>query len=213
MPLLPPDLLSGYKRFRDTRYREEAVRYSELADGQSPHTMIIACADSRVDPGTIFGVAPGELFVVRNVANLVPPCTDSPDGLHGTSAALEFAVNGLGIRHVVVMGHGGCGGVAASLATAENKAVGQFIAPWVDLLSATRDKIVADKDLSSAAARQTALEHGGIQQSLENLLTFDFVANAVRAGTLSLHGAWFSIGDGMLHWLDPDTGLFETVDV
>jgi carbonic anhydrase len=213
MTTLPSDLLSGYKRFRSTRYREEAARYSDLADGQAPETVIIACADSRVDPATIFGAAPGELFVVRNVANLVPPCTDSPDGLHGTSAALEFAVNGLGVRHIVVMGHGGCGGVAASLATAENKSVGRFIAPWVELLSVQRDRIIANASLADPADRQLALEHGGIRQSLENLMTFDFVADAVAGGALTLHGAWFAIGPGLLHWLNRDTGAFETIDV
>ena len=212
MTTLPRDLLSGYKRFRTTRYREEAQRYTELAAGQSPQTMIIACADSRVDPATIFGAAPGELFVVRNVANLVPPFEDTPGDLHGTSAALEFAVCQLGVSDIVVLGHGGCGGVSASLATAENRSVGQFIGPWVELLSAQRDRILADGGLTDQAERQTALEYGGICQSLDNLRTFDFVSDAIAAGALTLHGAWFSIGNGILHWLDRDTGAFETID-
>lgn len=212
MTSLPPDLLSGYRRFRSTRYREEATRYAALADGQSPQTMIVACADSRVDPATIFGAAPGELFVVRNVANLVPPCVDSLTSLHGTSAALEFAVTQLGVKNVVVMGHGGCGGVSASLASVEDKSVGRFITPWVGLLSAQRDRIMADGTLKDPLERQTALEHGGIRQSLHNLMTFSFVSDAVAAGSLTLHGAWFSIGDGILYWFNSDTGGFETVD-
>jgi carbonic anhydrase len=212
MTSLPPDLLSGYRRFRAFRYREEADSYAALADSQSPRTMIIGCADSRVDPATIFGAAPGELFVVRNVANLVPPCIDTPSDLHGTSAALEFAVTGLGIQNIVVMGHGGCGGVSASLASADNVSVGHFIGPWVELLASSRDRVIANTDLTDPAARQTALEHLGIRQSLENLMSFAFVSEGVAEGNVSLHGAWFSIGNGILHWLNQETGEFETID-
>jgi carbonic anhydrase len=212
MTALPQNLLSGYERFRTNRYREEARRYAELADGQSPGTMIIACADSRVDPATIFGAAPGELFVVRNVANLVPPCSTSTSDLHGTSAAIEFAVCQLGIRHIVVMGHGNCGGISASLATAENKSVGQFVKPWVDLLSDSRDAILADKSLTDQPARQTALEHEGVCLSLENLMSFPFVSEAVAANQLALHGVWFAIGSGILHWFNGDAGRFETIE-
>ena len=213
MTSLPADLLSGYRRFRSSRYREEANRYAALADSQSPKTMIIACADSRVDPATIFGAAPGELFVVRNVANLVPPWSDAADGLHGTSAALEFAVSELGVQNIVVLGHGGCGGVSASLATADNETVGQFIGPWVELLSASRDRVLADGSLKDMAARQTALEHNGIRQSLENLMSFSFVSDAVSQWGLTLHGAWFSIGNGILHWFNQESGAFETIEV
>jgi carbonic anhydrase len=212
MTTLPPALTSGYKRFRGTRYREEALRYTQLADGQSPQTLIIACADSRVDPATIFGAAPGELFVVRNVANLVPPCSTTPSDLHGTSAALEFAVCQLGVRDIVVMGHGDCGGVAASLAAAENRPVGQFVAPWVDLLSHSRDNILADKSLTDQSARQTALEHDGICLSLENLMSFAFVADAIATKRLALHGVWFAIGSGILHWFNGETGRFESIE-
>lgn len=211
MTSLPPELVAGYRRFRSSRYQEEANRYADLKDGQSPGTMIIACADSRVDPATIFGAAPGELFVVRNVANLVPPCVDTLLSFHGTSAAVEFALTDLGVKNIVVMGHGGCGGVAASLATAENKSVGKYIAPWVDLLSAARDRVTADETLKTPVARQHALEQLGIRLSLENLMTFPFVSSAVADGSLMLHGAWFSIGDGILHWFNEDTGAFEFV--
>jgi carbonic anhydrase len=130
-PASPPSaLIDGYKRFRGTRYPKEAARYAGLAEGQQPKTMLIACADSRVDPATIFGVAPGELFIVRNVANLVAPCVAPGASLHGTSAASEFAVNSLGVEDIVVMGHGRCGGIAASLAEAEDRPIEQFIAPW-----------------------------------------------------------------------------------
>lgn len=196
MKIPPESLTEGYARFRSGRYLEESDRYAALSDGQSPETMVIACADSRVDPATIFSAAPGELFVVRNVANLVPPCMPHGASLHGTSAALEFAVESLKIRNIVVLGHRGCGGVAASLAAAENKPVGQFIEPWVKLLDPARET------LGDAEDRQTALEHAGIRQSLHNLMSFPFVATAVGEGRLALYGAWFSIGAGELHWLD-----------
>ena len=207
MTVPPPSLIQGYRQFRATRYREEAERYARLADGQAPKTMIIACADSRVDPATIFGVAPGELFIVRNVANLVPPCVAPSASLHGTSAALEFAVEALRVENIVVMGHGGCGGIAASLAEADDRPIGPFITPWVSLLKGARDNMLAD----APDDPQTALEHAGIRQSLAHLMSFPFIASAVTEGRLTLHGAWFAIGLGELHWLNGETGRFETI--
>ena len=204
---IPSDLLSGYQRFRDTRYNQEERHYRQVAQGQSPNTMVIGCADSRVDPATIFDAKPGELFVVRNIAALVPPFEE--DGTyHGTSAAIEFAVTSLEVKRIVVLGHGLCGGVAASLAAAESRPVGRFIGPWVKMLDAVRDELLERASSCDAAARQKALEHMAIQQSLENLMTFPFVATAVEDGALSLEGAWFSIAEGKLKWLDWDSGAF-----
>ena len=132
---------------RAGRYQHEVERYLSLAAGQQPHTMIIGCADSRVDPATIFAAGPGELFVVRNVAALAPPYEESI-GYHGTSAALEFAVDGLGVAQIVVMGHSFCGGVQAALAAAEDRPVGRFIRPWVELLSEKRDALLADPGMT-----------------------------------------------------------------
>lgn len=208
--MIPATLLDGYDRFRRDRFRDEEARYRQLADGQDPDTMIIACADSRVDPATIFAAAPGELFVVRNVAALVPPY--QPDaGYHGTSAALEFAVTGLGVRNIVVMGHGLCGGVAAALDAADNGPRGQFIGPWVDLLSPVRDEMLADRTVSGADQRQRALEWLGVLYSIGNLRTFPFVRDSVEAGRLQLHGAWFSIAEAELYWHGAETGAFEAV--
>jgi carbonic anhydrase len=202
MTIRPPQrLLEGYRRFKKERYPSEAERFAELARGQAPATMVIACADSRVDPATIFSAAPGELFVVRNVAALVPPYQENA-GYHGTSAALEFAVTGLQVTDVVVLGHGLCGGIAAALTDAQNRPVGRFIKPWVDLLSPMRDAVVADDTLSTPEERQLALELLGVKQSLANLATFPFVQSAVDAATLKLHGAWFSIANAELHWLN-----------
>lgn len=207
---IPNDLLDGYRRFRSERFAQEADRYRQLAGEQRPATMVIGCADSRVDPATILGAAPGELFVVRNVAALVPPCEEH-GAYHGTSAAVEFAVTGLRVSRILVLGHGRCGGVAAALARGEQLPVGRFIGPWVELLAAPRDKVVQQIQASHADQRQRALERLAIVQSIANLASFPFVAQAVSAGQLRLEGAWFSIGDGVLEWLNRDAGVFEPV--
>jgi carbonic anhydrase len=208
--VIPPQLADGYRRFREERYVREAERYRALAGGQVPSTMIIACADSRVDPASIFSAAPGELFVVRNVAAIVPPAEQS--GLyHGTSAAIEFAVTALKISHVVVMGHGLCGGIAASLAAVGSAPLGQYLGPWVSLLSGVRDELLAHEPSGDPRRRQKALEQLAIGYSLANLATFSFVGIAVAERRLSLHGAWFSIADGELEWLDRETGAFERI--
>lgn len=209
--MVPAPLLEGYRRFREDRFATEEARYRDLAGGQSPDTMIIACADSRVDPATIFAAAPGEMFVVRNVAAIVPPCQIDA-GYHGTSAALEFAVTILGVRNIVVMGHGLCGGVAASLGAAENRPPGQFIGPWVELLSPVRDRMLADGTAREPEDRQRALERMGVLFSLANLRSFPFLADAIAADRLTLHGAWFSIAEGALYWYDMATGRFAAVD-
>ena len=208
--MIPTPLLDGYRRFRQERLDAEKARYRELAAGQSPETMIIGCADSRVDPATIFAAAPGELFVARNVAALVPPC-EADAAYHGTSAALEFAVTELKVRRIVVMGHGLCGGVAASLGAAANKPPGRFIGPWIELLSPVRDDILAAT--GDGARRQRLLEQRSILLSIANLKSFPFVVEAVDAGRLALHGAWFSIAEAELHWYDADANAFLPVKV
>lgn len=203
----PEEMIEGYRSFRRGIYKEQAELYETLAAGQNPNVMLIGCADSRAEPSDIFNAAPGQLFVVRNVANLVPPY-ETGGGQHGVSAALEFAVTALEVEHIVIMGHGGCGGVQASLSAADDKPVGQFIAPWVELLNEARDKVLADKpeDL------QTALEFAGVDTSLKNLMSFPFVAERVNAGKLHLHGAWFAIALGQLYWRSADTGKFELIE-
>ena len=203
------DLIAGYRRFRQGRFREASQLFRRLRDGQQPATMILACADSRADPSMIFDAAPGELFVVRNVGALAPPYEESI-GLHGVSAAVEFAVTQLKVRQIVVMGHGGCGGVAALLSAAADRPMGRFIAPWVEIAAPARDAVLADESIPRADW-QEAVEHGAVGQSLTNLMTFPFVRDAVAAGELNMDGAWFSIGRGALHWRDPATSKFEIV--
>jgi len=199
----PADLVQGYHQFKAGKYAQQADLYEALSDGQKPPVMVISCCDSRVDPGDIFDVLPGQFFVVRNVANLVPPCSCS-DHNHAESAALEFAVTGLGVQHILVLGHAACGGVKAALSAANGQPAGKFIAPWVELLDKPRQAVLA----SGKQDKQTALEHAGIVSSLDNLMTFSFIEDAVEAGKLSLHGAWFAIETAELSWYDQGSGDF-----
>ncbi|MEI6156277.1 MAG: carbonic anhydrase [bacterium] len=193
-------LSAGYRRFRAGRYNDERVRYDELArDGQKPRTLIIACSDSRSAPETIFDAGPGELFVVRNVAALVP--IYAPDSKsHGASAALEFAVLGLEVSSIVVMGHGRCGGVAAALEPSARLSETDFIGAWVADLRALAAG-VPNASPSAPTERQRLIEHLSVQQSLMNLRTFPWIAERERSGNLTLHGAWFDISLGELHAL------------
>ncbi|WP_326524287.1 carbonic anhydrase [Sphingomonas sp.] len=201
------NLIEGYYRFRGGEWLEERERWSELAEGQSPKVMVIACSDSRVDPATIFGSRPGEVFVVRNVAALVPPF-DASGGLHGVSAALEFAVTKLGIEEIVVLGHGACGGVSAALTQSLADAKpgeGGFVAEWIGLLDEAREKVVCKHGVTDAG--QTALEQEGVRVSIANLKTFPFVRKGLSEGRLSIHGAVFAIADGKLRVLEGDNGF------
>jgi len=193
-------LIAGYHRFRAETWPRERARFEALAaQGQAPHTMIIACSDSRVDPQLIFAAAPGELFIVRNVANLVPPYM--PDAaFHGTSAAVEFAVRVLRVRHLVVMGHALCGGVKALLDGAPIEA-DDFVAGWMAI--AARARMVALR-CEAVAARQEIAEHEAVRISLENLRSFPWVGAAIAAGSLTLHGAHFGVATGRLVLLQPD---------
>ncbi|MEL6289662.1 MAG: carbonic anhydrase [Pseudomonadota bacterium] len=208
---LPSRLVDGYRAFRSGVYLDEKARYEKLADiGQTPQTMIISCCDSRAAPETIFNASPGELFVVRNVANLVPPY--EPDGAyHSTSAALEFAVQALKVNTVLVMGHARCGGVQAALTPdLAPLSEGDFIGKWIDLLSAPAEAVTADAEISEGE-RQTALERTSVRYSIANLRTFPYVAKLEEAGELTLAGAWFDISSGELWGLDPESGRFSMV--
>ena len=198
------DLVSGYHRFRSAGYATQRDRWEELAQGQSPKIMVIACSDSRVDPAQVFDTSPGEIFVVRNVANLVPPF-EADGSRHGVSAALEFAVTQLQVSEVVVMGHGSCGGVNAAMTHAFAGAEpgrGGFIAHWVDMLDEARDRIVAEHGTGPDAIYELELET--VRVSLANLRTFPFIPEREAAGTLKLRGAYFAIRDGVLHVMDEE---------
>ncbi|TIV56032.1 MAG: carbonic anhydrase [Mesorhizobium sp.] len=191
------------------RYPTESDRYRSLArDGQAPETMIVACCDSRSAPEAIFDAGPGELFVLRNVANLVPPY--EPDGeYHSTSAALEFAVQSLKVKNIVVMGHGRCGGIRAALDTnSAPLSPGDFIGKWMSLIAPAAET-VASSTMMTTTERQTALERISIRYSLANLRTFPCVSILEGKGKLSLYGAWFDISTGELWVMNKETGDFE----
>ena len=202
-------LLAGYRRFRSQSWPAQRERWEELAEGQSPRIMVIACSDSRVDPAQIFDARPGELFVVRNIANLVPPF--EPDNhYHGVSAALEFGVTQLEVDELVVMGHGFCGGCAAALTGQFDHAApgaGHFIAHWIDMLRGARDRIRAEHPALDRPAFQ-AMEQEGVRLSLRNLRSFPWIAEREAAGTLKLHGSIFAVSDGVLHVLDEASDAF-----
>ncbi len=203
-------LIEGYHRFRDDAYPSQKVRYDALSSsGQSPSVMIISCCDSRVDPATVFDTEPGQAFVVRNVANLVPPFEQS-SGLHGVSAAIEFAILGLKVKHIVVMGHGMCGGCRAALTQemhGNQPGEGGFIADWISLLDDARQPIAEALGTQGREAER-AMEHAAVKVSLSNLRSFPCVRRNERDGSLKLHGSYFSISDGQLHILDEATGSF-----
>ena len=206
------ELVSGYRRFRQTGWAEDRDRWSALTEGQEPKVMVIACSDSRVDPSQIFDVAPGEIFVVRNVAAMVPPFETTP-GHHGVSAALEFAVQFLKVREIVVMGHGMCGGCNAALTQSMHgtePGQGGFIADWIDLLDDAREGVVAAHGTEGREA-QRAMELAAVKVSLANLRTFPCVEELEKRGRLHLRGAFFAITDGVLHLLDEETGEFSPV--
>ncbi len=201
-------LIEGYRRFKAIGWQLQRQRWNDLAEKQSPKLMVIACSDSRVDPTIIFDTSPGEIFVVRNVANMVPPFETTP-GRHGVSAALEFAVTQLEIPEIVVLGHQDCGGCGAALSQRfENKAPGEggFIANWISLLDEAREKVVAEHGEGEEALH--ALEREAVKVSLGNLRTFPCIRSREREGRIALHGAYFAVANGLLHLLDEATGEF-----
>jgi carbonic anhydrase len=205
------NLLEGYRRFRANKFESERGRWHDLAEGQSPRAVVIACSDSRADPATIFDTDPGEIFVVRNVANLVPPF-EPGGGRHGVSAALEFAVTQLEVPEIVVMGHESCGGINAALTGKFRGAPageGGFVATWMEQIDGPAAQIAHSHGTGDEAQRE--LEEVAIRQSLANLRTFPFVADREKAGRLKLVGCHFSIRDGELWLLDEAEDSFRPV--
>ena len=204
--MFPERLVDGYRAFLGERFPQERSRFAALAEaGQRPEVMVIGCCDSRVSPEVIFDASPGELFVVRNVANLVPPY--APDGdYHGTSAALEFAVQALRVKHVVVLGHARCGGIQAFAEGAAPLSTGDFIGKWMTMIAPAAERLgPRDGNGEDYLGR---LERAAIEQSLKNLMTFPYVAERVASGDLALHGAYFGVATGVLLVRDPQDGTF-----
>lgn len=205
------ELIEGYRRFRSERWASEQPKWRELAEGQNPRALVIACCDSRADPAIIFDVDPGEIFVVRNIANLVPPFEEG-GGRHGVSAALEFAVTQLEVPEIIVMGHERCGGIQAALTGQFRGAAageGGFVERWIEGIRPCSSAIVKKYGTGAEAAR--LLEEEAIRQSLSNLRTFPFVNAREKAASLSLHGCHFSISEGRLYLLDGAEGEFRPI--
>lgn len=209
MSSFPETLSDRYRRFKHRIFVPNADQYEELATyGQSPEIMLISCCDSRVDPETIFNAMPGELFIIRNVANLVPPY-ETGGKFHGVSAAIEFAVLNLRIQHLVILGHSGCGGVKVALdqsATIQTEA--KFISGWMSMLDEARLTVLAATQTKSQSERLEALEKEGVKTSIKNLRTFPFVIDREEKGKLNLHGAHFDIKTGRLSVLNHSRGEF-----
>lgn len=212
MSLLPEHLSDRYRRFRFRHYAPNQHRYEELAErGQTPDVMVVSCCDSRVDPETIFSAMPGELFVVRNVANLVPPF-ETTGKFHGVSAALEFAALNLRVRHIMVIGHSSCGGIRACLEhDAARQTESQFISNWMSMLDTACDEVRQSLGSRSVGEMAAALEREGVKASLANLRTFPCIKILEGRGRVALHGAHFDIASGALSVLNEGTGEFVEV--
>ena len=206
--MFPSRLSEGYQSFLDGRFQTESSRYQKLAEkGQNPEIMLIGCCDSRVSPEVIFDAGPGEMFVVRNVANLVPPYESGSESHHGTSAAIEFGVNGLNVKHIVVLGHASCGGIKAFHDRAEPLSQGDFIRKWMSQIEPVAQRLGGSTgDYKNDLKR---LELAVVEESLRNLMTFPFIRRRVERGELELHGTYFGVATGVLFLRNPDTGEFK----
>lgn len=207
-------LLKGFSDFRLGYYREHLDLFDRLAtEGQSPKILILACADARVDPGILTQTVPGELFTVRNVAAMVPPAQFPPDARHhGTSAAIEFAVRGLAVEHVVVLGHALCGGIGALVDGRESAyADYDYLSTWTSIAQETRDLVVQELKGRSRDEVARAVEQAAVLNSVENLMSFRWIAEKVEAGTLVLHAWWFNMTKGQLYAFNPATAVFDPV--
>ncbi len=208
--MFPTRLTEGYRAFLEGRFASERSRYEMLAEaGQRPEIMVIGCVDSRVSPEVIFDAAPGELLVVRNVANLVPPCEPDRGSQHGTSAALEFGVQALGVKHIIVLGHAFCGGIRAFADEQKPLSAGDFIGRWMSQIAPVARSVGARGQDDAGYLRR--LELASVEHSLKNLMTFPWVRTRVDCGALALHGAYFGVATGRLLVREPSTGCFEPV--
>ena len=211
--MFPDRLTHGYRAFLERRFASERSRYEMLAErGQQPEIMVVGCVDSRVSPEVIFDAAPGELLVVRNVANIVPAYEPDPSTQHGTSAALEFGVQALRVKHIVVLGHALCGGIRAFADEQQPLSPGDFIGRWMSQIAPAAEGLGPPPSGEARADYLTRLEFASVDLSLRNLMTFPCVRILVERGKLQLHGAYFGVATGRLLVRDPQTGTFEPAD-
>lgn len=199
--------ISGFKRFQNTWLGSDKTLFDELREGQSPKAMLIGCSDSRVDPAILTDCLPGELFIVRNVANLVPPCRPD-EGHHGVSAALEYAVCHLNVEHIIVLGHSQCGGIKGLMDGICECSKQSFIGSWVGIAQAAKEKVLKELSHKPVEVQNQACEKAAILLSLENLLSFPWIKERVESGSLELHGWYFDLQAGTLSGLSQETGNF-----
>ncbi len=205
-------MVAGFRRFRERYFNDDSHIYGKLASvGQKPKTLMIACSDSRVDPAIVFSSSPGEIFVVRNVANLVPPF-ESSQGFHGVSAAIEFAVVNLEVENIVILGHRQCGGIRSLFHTADSRQAG-FVAQWMTIATDARDKVLKKLPHADVDTLCRECERESITISMENLRTFPFIVEAIKARNLELFGVYFDIENGQLWNYDETRGVFDEFSI
>ena len=205
------NLVDGFKRFREQHFERNDSLYQQLVtQGQTPKTLVVACCDSRVDPALVLDCAPGDLFVIRNVANLVPPA-ESRVGHHGTTAAIEYGVRVLGVEHIIVLGHAHCGGIGALVNAGGVSLPGSFIDDWMCLVESARNSVMKEMPNAPKTQQVRACEQHAILVSLENLMTFTWVSERVQAGSLLLHGWYFDIEQGQLLRYNTNSKDFEAL--
>lgn len=208
----PNDLIAGFRRFREEHFADDDALYKQLVqDGQTPKILVVACCDSRVDPALVLDCAPGDLFVIRNVANLVPPAESRGGGRHGTSAALEYGVRVLGVEHIIVLGHAHCGGIRSLLKGGGAGEQATYINSWMRVAEEAQKKVDSEMPEAAFEERERACEQQAILSSLDNLMTFGWIRDGVATGKLALHGWYFDIEHGQLLRYDTTTREFQSV--
>lgn len=208
----PSDLIQGFHRFREQHFADEDALYKQLVqEGQTPKILVVACCDSRVDPALVLDSAPGDLFVIRNVANLVPPAESRSGGRHGTSAALEYGVRVLGVEHIIVLGHAHCGGIRSLLTGGGPREQATYINSWMRVAEDAQKKVLKEFPNAAIELQERACEQQAILSSLENLMTFEWISERVETGKLALHGWYFDIEHGQLLRYDATTHDFTAV--
>lgn len=211
MSSIPHNLVEGFQRFRAQHFERNDSLYQQLVkEGQTPKTLVVACCDSRVDPALVLDCAPGDLFVIRNVANLVPP-SENRAGHHGTTAAIEYAIRILAVEHIIVLGHAHCGGINTLVKTGGVSNPDSYMADWMCLAESARASVMAEMPNASQEEQMRACEQRAILVSLENLMTFPWVRERFENGTLTLHGWYFDIEQGQLLRFNPATNCFEAL--
>jgi carbonic anhydrase len=207
----PDRLIEGFRRFREQHFTENDALYRQLVtEGQAPKIMVVACCDARVDPAIVLDCAPGDLFVIRNVANLVPPAESRNSGRHGTSAALEFGVRILEVEHIIVLGHAQCGGIRSLFGKNRGES-DSYINSWMRMAEEVHAEVLHDLPAANTHQQMTACEQRAILVSLDNLMTFPWVRERVESGALALHGWYFDIEHGQMMQYTPASRAFEAL--